>query len=685
MKNQVFYLFLSKLFFFILVLTSSEQLAGQNITAIGPPIDFSAGNEYDPAFSNDGKLLAFVSDKSGQYKIYLSRNMGDSWSEPEEISEINNFNNGEGNIRYPSFNYDGSVLYFSADFEKDSLNVEIYYSKKTNNTWSEPINIGFPVNSKNYDGQPSISADNNSLFFTRNVNDSKLDDVDCKSIFLSTKNSDGEWQNPEELPIPINTGCEQCPKIGIDNKTLYFTSTRDGGKGGFDVYKSRLIAKNVWVPAESIDTLNTENNDFTPSFFFNSDQAYFTIEQADKKLKMSKIYKCTIPPQFLPAQNARLVGTINELSSKKPIDAQIIVSDPVTSSIISKYTNDPENGKYELYLPRGNNYQIDFHKKDYSHSFILIEAKDLKSNKDITRNISLYNTIKLILNVFDQEIFRPIDAQIEIRNSKDEIIDAPIEKVQNGRYTIDIPLGEKYKFLLKANYYETHSFDFDLTGIVQFDEFEKDAELIANKVDFIIAVSDEATQSGLPVEVIITNLDNNEVIRTTATAGSDGKYTIKLRDGDKYSVSVSPKGYSFYNTTVDLKKKQAPKKLDVKLKQLKEDTKLTLNDITFEINSADLNESSYEELNRVVKLMNDNPDINIEISAHTDNLGSDAYNLRLSKRRASSVEAYLLEQNVSKNRLISIGYGESKPQYPNDTDEHKALNRRVELKIIKIQ
>ncbi len=121
------------------------------------------------------------------------------------------------------------------------------------------------------------------------------------------------------------------------------------------------------------------------------------------------------------------------------------------------------------------------------------------------------------------------------------------------------------------------------------------------------------------------------------------------------------------------------------LKQLKEDTKLTLNDITFETNSADLNESSYLELDRVVKLMIDNPDIKIEISAHTDDVGSSKYNLRLSDRRAKSVIIYMLDSDIDTNRLIAKGYGESTPIVPNDSDENKAKNRRVELKILEVE
>ncbi len=683
--KKYFFLTFEVLLSLFLFVGLSGTLVGQNIKAVGTPVDFPEGNEYDPSLSVDGNTLAFVSDKSGQFKIYICQKDGDSWTTPEEIAPINNFNNGSGNIRFPSFNYDGSILYFSADYFKDSTDVDIFYSKKSTDGWSEPISIGAPINTKSYDGQPSISADNKTLYFSRNSNTEAYDDFDCKKIFVAIRNNEGNWNKPEALPIPINIDCEQCPKIGVDNKTLYFSSVREGGKGGFDIYKTKLIAKNVWVPAESIDTLNSVSNDYTPALGFNSELALFPIEQIDKKNKFSKLYQATIPPQFLVDKNVQLKGKILDLTSQLPIEATISVYDPVTSRLISSYSNDPNTGKYEIFLTKGNNYQIDFYKENHSHYFKYIEAEKLRKNEVITEDINLYKDIILILNAFDNELFRPVDATIEIRNSSNEIVQTSVNKEKDGRYRIKMPLGDVYKFLLKAEFYEDLAFEFDLTGIVQFDEFEKDAELKAKKVDFQIAIADEETQAGLPVEVIITNLDNNEVIRTTATAGSDGKYTIKLREGDRYSVSVSPKGYSFYNTTVDLKKKKAPKKLDVKLKQLKEDTKLTLNNITFEVNSADLNESSYSELDRVVKLMNDNPDINIEISAHTDNVGSDSYNLRLSDRRAASVETYLLEQAVNEERLVAKGYGESKPAYPNDTDEHKALNRRVELKIIKIQ
>ena len=197
---------------------------GQNIKPVGEPVDFANANEIDPALSKDGNLLAFISNRSGQYKIYLCTKKGTGWSIPEEIASINKFNNGKGNIRYPSFNYDGSTLYFCADFYNDSSNVDIFYSIREANGWSAPISIGAPINTTGYDGQPSISADNKTLYFSRNSSSQEYNNYDCKKIYFSAKGQDGNWEKPAALPIPINVDCEQCPRIGIDNKTLYFSS-----------------------------------------------------------------------------------------------------------------------------------------------------------------------------------------------------------------------------------------------------------------------------------------------------------------------------------------------------------------------------------------------------------------------------------------------------------------------------
>ncbi|RZK47156.1 MAG: OmpA family protein, partial [Pedobacter sp.] len=84
-----------------------------------------------------------------------------------------------------------------------------------------------------------------------------------------------------------------------------------------------------------------------------------------------------------------------------------------------------------------------------------------------------------------------------------------------------------------------------------------------------------------------------------------------------------------------------------------------------------------------VTLLSENPAIEIEMSAHTDSKGSDEYNFKLSDDRAKSVREYILSKGIAASRIISQGYGETRPEVPNDTDENRQLNRRVEFKILK--
>ena len=105
--------------------------------------------------------------------------------------------------------------------------------------------------------------------------------------------------------------------------------------------------------------------------------------------------------------------------------------------------------------------------------------------------------------------------------------------------------------------------------------------------------------------------------------------------------------------------------------------------VFFDFDIWDLRPESYVELNRVVELLQENPAIEIEMSAHTDSKGSDEYNFTLSDQRARSVREYILSKGIRASRIQSKGYGETKPVAANDTDENRQLNRRVEFTILK--
>ena len=115
---------------------------------------------------------------------------------------------------------------------------------------------------------------------------------------------------------------------------------------------------------------------------------------------------------------------------------------------------------------------------------------------------------------------------------------------------------------------------------------------------------------------------------------------------------------------------------------LQKNSKEILNNIYFDSNKYDLKPESTTELEKLLKLLKINPNIIIEISGHTDDIGKDAENMVLSKNRAKSVLDYLIINGIKPANIKSLGYGETKPALPNTSAENRLQNRRIEIKIL---
>lgn len=163
-----------------------------------------------------------------------------------------------------------------------------------------------------------------------------------------------------------------------------------------------------------------------------------------------------------------------------------------------------------------------------------------------------------------------------------------------------------------------------------------------------------------------------------------GLYKITLPSGKKYGFRAEAEGFVSINDYIDVSDVNIYKEItrDLFLVPIEIGQIVKLNNIFFDFDKYNLKEASFPELNRVVKFLNDNPKITIEIDGHTDNKGSDQYNQKLSENRARSVYEYLIKNNIPESRLSYQGYGESKPVAANSSDEGRQLNRRVEFVIL---
>jgi OOP family OmpA-OmpF porin len=166
-----------------------------------------------------------------------------------------------------------------------------------------------------------------------------------------------------------------------------------------------------------------------------------------------------------------------------------------------------------------------------------------------------------------------------------------------------------------------------------------------------------------------------------------GKYQVVLPIGENYSFRAEAPGYIAVSDRIDLTKAKPGEVFvrDLLLIPIKPGVKIRLNNIFFEFAKATLLPESKVELDRLVGILNQYPRMEIEVAGHTDNVGDDASNLKLSQDRAAAVVKYLVDHGVAASRMRAQGYGESAPVVPNDTDEHRQLNRRVEFVILKIE
>ncbi|HIG32901.1 MAG TPA: hypothetical protein EYQ09_05650 [Flavobacteriales bacterium] len=189
-----------------------------------------------------------------------------------------------------------------------------------------------------------------------------------------------------------------------------------------------------------------------------------------------------------------------------------------------------------------------------------------------------------------------------------------------------------------------------------------------------------------PIEAAIEIILNKtgKIYTSFHSNSATGKFLLSLPAGANYGISVVADGYLFHSENFDLPKGDGFNSItkDIELKNIKVGNNITLRNVFFDTGKWEVKADSYSELERLVMLLNDVSTLKIEISGHTDNVGSTSFNELLSQKRADAVVKYLLAKGIDKKRLSAKGYGQSKPVHSNETDEGRAANRRTEFEII---
>jgi OOP family OmpA-OmpF porin len=488
-------------------------------------------------------------------------------------------------------------------------------------------NIGPKINTQFDELRPTISADGNLLFFIRqnDPHNTQYNVVpNSQDIWFSERDSMGKWSKAVHLGYPLNTS---------EYNAVFWISPDN----------NRILIRNAFIDGDY--------------FGDGVSLCYLT-----KYGNWSK-------PQMLQIKNYAKYNRGNQYGATMASDGQTLLL----------YMTEKE-GSFN------NDIYVCFLQKDgaWSEPKSLGKKINLPKYNEMTPylasdGVTLYFSSDRPGGLGDNDIWTSKRLDNSWQKWSDPVnLGSPINTPDwDAFFTLDA--GGEYAYMT------TSQDSYGASDIVRIKLLEKE------KPDPVVLVSGNVynakTKQPLSASLVYETLPDGAEAGNGISNPMDGAFKIVLPYDKNYSIRATADHYFAISENLNLDSliKAGYKEIhkDLYLVPIEVGQVVRLNNVFFDFDKWDLRPESFIELNRVVKLLTENPSIEIEMSAHTDSRGSDEYNFKLSDNRARSVMEYIISKGMDPARITSHGYGETKPVATNDTDEGRQLNRRVEFKILK--
>ncbi len=607
----------------IAYLGSSKADAQSNLKSLGTPINTREYREHGFSISGDGKTFVFVQDRTDGTRVYMcSRNDKNSpWESPQLIKSLTD-KVQKGKIVGTSLTYDGRELYFDAIFPSGFGDRDIFYAKRMGTEWSEPQNVGEPLNTAMYEGSPSVSQDGKMLFFVREKFEKYRNTESCYTIWVANKTDDGGWTNFEKMSEPINSECEKNVTLMPDSRTLIFSSIRGGGAGGFDLYQTELQEDGSWTFPRDLDFLNTPNNDEYTAITGNTEEVYVEIK--------GDIFTAPLPNKYRGARQVPVNVMVVDAMTKKPIDASVFVA--MNSRNSASFS--AKNGVSLMQLKVGNNYTMACEAPGYlPANQIKVSLENVSGTETITNTIEMMpKNIGYTIKVIGSDDNVIINAKIRIFDlSNNQIV--PIDLNNNAR----VVFGNVYGLTISGGSNADYTGNWIPETTDAAEKFVKTIKLEAKALATTVA----------NVPNLVTKVDKKENPYVNAPEVDMNKPT------ETFKLKSDP------NITFETKKIY------------------TLNDVYFDRNSIIVKSEYYIDINRLIELMTLNPKLNVQLSGYSDSFGDAAINQKVSLRRARSCADYLKRAGIDLNRMLVKGLGEQEIIKDSSGKEDTSKSRRV--------
>ncbi len=519
-------------------------------------------------------------------------------------------------------------------------------------------NFGRPVNGKYPEYGAIISADESIMMFTSRRNTStganKMPEgvTDYFEDIYITKKVDGKWTVPENMGSQINTnGHDATIAVAPDAQSmLVYKDT----KGDGNIYECKLEG-DVWSKPKKLNKyINTKYHESSASYSNDGKTLYF-VSNKPGGIGNHDMYVTKWDEEKQDWGEAKNLGT--NLNTKYNEEAVLIHPDGKTLYFSSQGHN--SMGNYDIF----------------------------KSSLNDDGTWGTPENLGYPINTVDDDVFFVINAS-----------------GRRGYYSSfkEDGHGEKdiymITFLGPEKPFQLNSEDNLLASVakpVSEKVVEKQVDALTKRITILKGVtSDCKTLQPVGASLELIDVDENKTLATFESNKTTGKYLVSLPSGKNYGLIVRKESYLFHSENFNIPATAAYEEVqkDICLKKIEVGSVIVLKNIFYDYNKATLRDASKNELDRLTKLLNDNPTIKIELSAHTDSRGSNTYNEKLSLRRAQSCVDYLIEKGIASSRLVSKGYGETKLiksdaeiaklKFEDEKEAAHQENRRTEFKII---
>lgn len=365
---------------------------------VGAPIN-TEYREYAPIVSADHSTMIFTSsrpsttgglidDSDGDYyeDIYISYKVDSIWSPPVSMGPSINTDGHDASI---ALSPDGQKLllyrYGNPNATTATSSGDLYISELIGNSWTPAIQLPSSINSKGWEPSASFSADEKILYFASD----REGGYGGTDIYSVKKLPHGEWALPMNMGPVINTAFnEDSPYLHPDGKTLYFSSEGHMTMGGYDIFYSKYNEQSKsWTAPENLGyPINTPHDDLHFSWTTDGRRVYFPSIRpggyGDRDIYYADIDKEA-------AEVMIMKGVILDSITKKPVEAQISVTDINSTELTEDFKSNSLTGKYLVLFTEGKSYRLTIHADNYIVYEETIDIAELHQFEEKIRDIYL--------------------------------------------------------------------------------------------------------------------------------------------------------------------------------------------------------------------------------------------------------------------------------------------------------